>query len=192
MTQLFVPREGLEAARAGVRGRTIQLRLARPEDAEFIFALRKDEDRTRHLSAIGADVESQRAWLRGYQEREASGSELYFIIEDGAGEPAGTLRIYDYRGDSFSWGSWIIRAGTAPAVAMESALCVYELAFGPLGFQRCHFEVRKGNERVIAFHTRFGARIASEDELAYHFTYGKDDYAAARARYAKFLPANPD
>lgn len=182
--------EGLRAARAGLRGRTIGLRLATPQDAGFLYALRKDEERTRHLSAIGADVEAQRQWLERYQARESAGEEFYFIICDPSGEPVGALRIYDYRGDSFSWGSWIIRAGTAPSVAMESALCVYEFAFGPLGFERCHFEVRKGNERVIAFHTRFGARVTGEDEAAHHFTFTKGDYAATRARYAKFLPNN--
>ena len=175
-------------AREGVAGRTIRLRLATPDDADFIFALRKDEDRTRHLSAIGDDVESQRRYLAGYQARERAGAELYFIICDAAGDAVGTLRIYDYRGNSFSWGSWLIRPGTPPAVAMESALCVYELAFGPLGFERCHFEVRKGNERVIAFHTRFGAVQSGEDELAWQFTFSKADYAASRARYAKYLP----
>jgi RimJ/RimL family protein N-acetyltransferase len=188
---LVVPAAGLAAARAGVRGRTIRMRLARPDDAQFIYDIRSDEDRTRHRSAIGADVASQRAWLERYLEREATGSEFYFVIEDASG-PVGALRLYDYRGDSFSWGSWIIRPGTHPSVAMESALCVYELAFGPLGFERAHFEVRKGNERVIAFHERFGARRVGEDELHYLFNFGKDDYAAARKRYAKFLPAQPD
>ena len=182
------PAVGLLAARQGLRGRTIGMRLARPEDAEFIFELRRDEERTRHLSAIGDDVESQREWLRRYQQREQEGREFYFLIEHPPGTPVGALRIYDYQGDSFSWGSWIIRAGTPPAVAMESALCVYEFAFGPLGFERCHFEVRKGNERVIAFHTRFGAKPVGEDDLSWKFSFSRVDYAAARARYGKFLP----
>jgi RimJ/RimL family protein N-acetyltransferase len=176
-------------ARDGLRGRTIRLRLAEPEDAEFIFALRRDEDRSRHLSAIGPDVESQRQWLLRYKERERAGAEYYFVICAEGGDAVGTLRIYDCRGDSFSWGSWIIRAGAPASIAMESALCVYEFAFGPLGLERCEFEVRKGNERVIAFHTRFGARMTGEDDLSYKFSFSKTDYAAARPRYAKFLPA---
>lgn len=180
--------EAIGIARAGLRGRSIRMRLAEPGDARLIYDLRKDEERSRHLSAIGADVAAQRAWLDRYKERERAGEEFYFVICDAAGDAVGALRIYDYRGDSFSWGSWIIRAGTAPSVAMESALCVYEFAFGPLGFERCHFEVRKGNERVIAFHSRFGARVTGEDELALQFSFTKGDYSATRARYAKFLP----
>ena len=171
-----------------VQGRTARLRLATEADAPFIFKLRHDESRNRYLSTIGDEVAAQAVWLRKYKEREARGEEYYFIIEDAAGEPRGTLRIYDYRGDSFSWGSWIIAPGAPPALAIESALLVYEFAFGQLGFRNCHFEVRKGNERVVAFHERFGARKSGEDELAYQFTYPREAYDAIRARYARYLP----
>lgn len=165
------------------------MRLATESDAEFIFTLRRDEARNRYVSAIGAELEAQRAWLGNYKERERKGEEYYFIIEKADGAPVGTVRVYDYREDSFSWGSWIIAAGTPPAVAMESALLVYEFAFGRLAFKRCHFEVRKGNDRVIAFHKRFGAEVVGEDASSYQFSYSSEAYEATRARYEKFLPS---
>jgi RimJ/RimL family protein N-acetyltransferase len=171
-----------------LEGRSIRLRLATEDDAAFIHGIRSDPERTRFLSAIDPEVATQARWLRGYKEREARGEEYYFIIEQASGAPVGTVRVYDFRGESFSWGSWLIVPGTPPAVAMESALLVYEFAFGALGFARCHFEVRKGNDRVIAFHTRFGARDAGEDEASRQFTYSRADYEALRPRYAKFLP----
>jgi RimJ/RimL family protein N-acetyltransferase len=171
-----------------LQGRTTRLRLATVADAAFIHALRRDEARTRFLSAVAPEVQAQADWLAAYKAREAKGSEYYFVIEQGE-SPVGTVRIYDYRGDSFSWGSWLIKPDTPPAVAMESALLVYEFAFGERGFARCHFEVRKGNERVIAFHKRFGARETGEDELSTQFAYTREAYEALRPRYAKFLPA---
>jgi len=33
--------------------------------------------------------------------------------------------------------------------------------------------VRKGNNKVIAFHKRFGAKIVNEDELNYYFIFEK-------------------
>ncbi len=170
-----------------LQGRTTRLRLATVADAAFIHALRRDEDRTRFLSAVGPEVQAQADWLAAYKLREAKGGEYYFVIEHGT-TPAGTVRLYDYRGDSFSWGSWIIAAGTPPAVAMESALLVYEFAFGELGFRRCHFQVRKGNERVIAFHKRFGAVETGGDDASLDFAYAREGYEAVRARYEKFLP----
>ncbi len=172
-------------------GRTIRLRLATVADAAFIHALRSDQERTRFLSAISPEVAAQAEWLRQYKEREEHGEEYYFIIEDAGKQSVGTLRLYDIRGDSFSWGSWLIAPGTAPAVAMESALLVYEFAFGPLGLGGCHFEVRKGNDRVAAFHKRFGARETGEDEMSRQFAFTREDYEAVRQRYEKFLPAPP-
>jgi RimJ/RimL family protein N-acetyltransferase len=175
-----------------IHGRNIALRLASVEDAAFINGLRRDEERNRYISRVDDDVAAQAKWLAGYKVREAKGEEYYFIIELADGTPVGTVRIYDYRGDSFSWGSWVIAPGTPPTVAMESALLVYEFAFGPLGFKRCHFQVRKGNERVSAFHKRFGAQVVSENDLEYEFTYSREGYAGVRPRYAKFLPEEPE
>jgi RimJ/RimL family protein N-acetyltransferase len=189
MTGTTLSPQALAAARAGVRGRSMRLRVARPEDAQLIFDLRKDEHRARHLSAIGDDVESQREWLRGYVEREERGEELYYVIEH-AGIGVGTARLYDFRGDTLMWGSWLIRPGTAPSVGLESALCVYQLVFDVLGFDFLESTVRKVNERVVAFHDRIGARIAGEVESGrqFRFVLDRDDHAAIRRRYAKFVP----
>jgi RimJ/RimL family protein N-acetyltransferase len=173
-----------------LQGRTIRLRLATVADAAFINALRRDEHHNRYVSHVEDDVQAQARWLEAYKRREEKGEEYYFIIELADGTPSGTVRIYDYRGDSFSWGSWIIARGTPPAVAMESALLVYEFAFGPLAFTRCHFQVRKGNERVVAFHKRFGAEVVAEDDLEYRFDYTREGYTAIRHHYAKFLPGH--
>ena len=167
--------------------RTIQVRLAREGDAAFILSLRQDEKKSRHLSSVHNSLSLQQQWLRDYLAREREGREYYFIIVDRENEPLGTVRLYDFREDSFCWGSWILKDGAPTAAAIESALMVYEIAFGRLAFQQSHFDVRKANSKVVEFHLRFGARIVGEDDLNYYFKYDKATYEATRTRYQRFL-----
>jgi RimJ/RimL family protein N-acetyltransferase len=170
-----------------VFGKNIKMRLVDECDAEFLISLRVDPRKNKHLSHVDDDVEKQRLWIKEYKPREKAKLEYYFIVEDNQGEPVGCLRIYDFQGESFSWGSWIVKDGSPSYVAIESALQVYEYAFYQLGFEKCHFEVQKGNDRVKAFHERFGAMVSSEDELQHFFTYSKSDYEAIKPKYRRFL-----
>lgn len=170
-----------------LRGRTIRFRDATVEDAGFILGLRTDAEKSRHLSSVSGRLDDQRDWLRRYAE---GSGQAYFIIEDAEGGPLGTVRLYDAQGDSFCWGSWIL-AGDAPAAAIESALLVYAYAIDVLGFRAAHFQVNRGNERVWAFHERFGAVRVAEDELEYRYTLSLDAIAASRKRYGRYLPLSP-
>lgn len=167
--------------------RHVRLRLAVEADAEFILSLRQDATRNRHLSSVDDDVDRQRAWLRDYKLREREGREYYFLILGEDDEPLGTVRLYDFQGDSFCWGSWILKQGAPAFAAIESALMVYEIAFGRLPFSRSHFDVRKANRKVVDFHLRFGARVVGEDALNYYFSYDRETYLATKARYGRFL-----
>ncbi|MFP3553205.1 GNAT family N-acetyltransferase [Paraburkholderia sp. SIMBA_049] len=173
-------------------GKSIRLRYAEPADAEFVLSLRLDERRNRFINRTATEVEKQAAWFTAYKERERAGAEHYFIIELLDRTPVGTVRIYDYRGDSFCWGSWLIKPDAPSQVAIESALNIYEFAFCSLGFRKSHFDVRRDNERVVAFHQRFGARILLSDEQDYFFEFTKEAYEKVRTKYRKFLPANID
>jgi len=158
-----------------------------PEDAEFVMELRLDERRNRYLSPIDHDLEKQRKWIEAYKQREHAGREYYFVIQDSDRTDIGLVRLYDFRDDSFSWGSWLLSPDAPTYAAIESALLVYEFAFHATGFNRSHFEVLKGNTKVLQFHTRFGATIAGEDERAYYLEYTKEGYQLTRRRYMRFL-----
>lgn len=138
------------------------------EDAEFILTLRSDPELNRHLSTTSQDVTSQRKWITEYKQRQADDKEYYFIISK-SGEKVGTIRAYDFRGDSFCWGSWIIARGTAPQVALASVILIYDFAFDQLGFAKSHFDVRRDNASVRRFHLRMGAEIIDSDELNDYF-----------------------
>ena len=169
-------------------GKNLNLRTARPDDAPFILALRTQAHKARHLSTVANDLTAQRSWLESYQERERQGQEYYFVIEDKQQQPLGLVRVYDLKPHSFCWGSWIISDHAPTTTAIESALQVYEFGFGTLGYQQAHFDVRKANTRVIAFHQRLGATIVDEDQHNYYFHYRLADYQPIRQKYRRYLP----
>lgn len=167
-----------------VQGNTLAFRNARVDDAEFILSLRTDIDKSRYLNATANDVAAQRAWLDNYA---SLAGQVYFIIEH-EGADIGTVRLYDAQGESFCWGSWILKDGRPKQAAVESALMVYAYAVNYLGFKAAHFDVRKGNDRVLKFHERFQARRVAENELDYFYTIDGAAIQNSLETLSSFLP----
>lgn len=168
-------------------GKNINLRTVNISDAEFVFQMRHDEVKTKYLSKIKGTLESQKNWILDYLKREQEYKEYYFVIESKDQEPLGLVRMYDFQEKSFCWGSWIIKANAPQSTAIESALQIYEFSFYQLNFLQSHFDVRKNNSKVVAFHQRFGAHIIKENELDYFFVYLREDYEKIKNKYKKFL-----
>jgi RimJ/RimL family protein N-acetyltransferase len=168
---------------AQIVGKTLQFRDANLADAAFILSLRTDAERSRHLSAVSADLADQQDWLAHYAQAE---DQAYFIIEHQQ-EAIGTVRLYDPQGDSFCWGSWILKSTSTSHAALESALMVYAYAVDHLGFRAAHFDVRQGNERVWKFHERFGAKRVAETALDYYYQIKSEAISASRYHYRRFL-----
>jgi RimJ/RimL family protein N-acetyltransferase len=167
-----------------VRGKTLIFRDATVEDAALILNLRTDEKKGRFLSATSDSLEVQQAWLRAYA---VSTGQAYFIIER-EGQAIGTVRLYDPRGKSFCWGSWIIADGQPASVAMESALMVYAYALDCLGYEQAHFDVRAANEKVWKFHERFGAKRLRQVGDDFFYELSMDSIQLSMERYKRFLP----
>jgi RimJ/RimL family protein N-acetyltransferase len=174
-----------EAMKPYIRGKSIYFREVCLDDAEFIVSMRTNPSKSKYLSTTPLSVEKQRTFISDYLQ---SSTDFYFIICDWAGQPLGTIRLYDVIEDSFCWGSWILSDNHPPTAAVESALLMYDFAFFSLHYSRSHFDVRKGNSRVVDFHTRFGARVVREDELNIYFNYERDRYLSTREKYRRFLP----
>ncbi len=168
-----------------LEGRSIHLRAATPDDAGFVLALRSDTTRTRHLHAVQPDLQAQRDWIA---RAHADPLQLYCVICAAGDEALGLVRLYDPQGDSICWGSWLIRDGAPASTAIESALLVYLHAL-ERGYRRSHFDVRIGNDRVIRFHTGFGATEVRRTEQDIFFTIGEDAIRAALHKYRRYLPA---
>lgn len=170
-----------------LQSNTVSLRLIEEDDAEFVVKLRTDEKLNRFISAIEDDINAQKRWIRNYKIDEAKKSQFYFIIERNDGVRCGTVRIYDIREDSFSWGSWVLNAQKTRFSAVESAFLVYQFGFGQLGFSKCHFEVMKGNERVMSFHEKMGAIKVSEDDNFVFYTISKESVHTASVAFKRIL-----
>lgn len=169
-------------------GKNIDMRTIETKDADFIFEMRQNEKKTKYLSKIEGTIENQKQWILNYKIREQASKEFYFIIESKGRVPLGLIRIYDLKEKSFCWGSWLIKENAPQATAIESALLIYEFGFYTLGFLQSHFDVRKENFKVIAFHQRFGATIINENELDFFFSYDKENYEKIKKKYIKYLP----
>ncbi|WP_127555569.1 GNAT family N-acetyltransferase [Saccharospirillum alexandrii] len=165
-----------------LESKTIRLRLVEESDAPFILSLRLDERYNQFLSKVMADVESQKSWIKKYKEDESVGNQYYFIIERLDGSPCGTVRVYDLKDDSFCWGSWILNENKTRFSAIESALLVYDFGFQNLGFKKSHFDVMKGNDKVIKFHKQMGAIETGEDEDNYYFEIYKESVDGVKER----------
>lgn len=165
-------------------GRTIQLRNVTPKDAEFIVRVRTNEKKSRFISNTSNDVGNQLKWIESYL---VSKGQAYFMITDLHNRPLGTVRIYDQQDNSFCWGSWVVIEEAPSHCAIESALLVYIYAL-ELGFERAHFDVRKGNLSVIKFHERFGAERSGETQEDIMFSISKEKILNTLDRFKKYLP----
>jgi hypothetical protein len=125
-------------------------------------------------------------WLDMY---EKDFSQVYFIIKDKFLNKIGTVRLYDIKNKSFSWGSWIIKDGSPFYYAIESALIVYSFAKF-LGFTEAHFEVRKKNESVWKFHESFGAQRYRSSNNNFYYKINSYSIENSLNKYKKFLPNN--
>jgi RimJ/RimL family protein N-acetyltransferase len=172
---------------ARIEGPNLTLRLIRPEDADYIHALRTDPAYNRHLSEVRGTAEDQRRWIEGYKAREAALRELYYVIERKDGTRCGLVRLYDIRADSFTWGSWILDCNKTRKAALESALLVYMVAFDGLRLPKAQFDVRRDNANTLSFHKRFGATETHETVQDIYFIYPRSRFDADRAEYLAIL-----
>ena len=174
--------------------KTIKFKLVEESDAEFICELRANPELNKHISQSSADIQAQRDWIRNYKMRETNNEEYYFIIcRNDNNQRVGTIRLYDFKDNpkSFCWGSWILNENKTPSAAIESALLIYRLGFEILGFEQSHFDVRKDNQKVSAFHVKLGAVKVAENDLDIFYVFPKAQYHSLKTKYQKFL-ASPD
>jgi len=165
-----------------LEARTIRLRLVDINDAEFILRLRRDDRYNRFLTQVSDDIAAQVSWIESYKDEEAKGRQYYFIIERLDGTPCGTVRVYDLKESSFSWGSWILNEDKTRYAALESAFLIYKFGFDSLKYEQSHFEVMKGNDGVVSFHKKMGAIEVGQDEINFYFNIDKAAVEAAWSR----------
>jgi hypothetical protein len=168
-----------------IQGKNIVMRAATPTDAEFVYELRTTDEKTRYLNRIEGTVDDQRLWLeRSY----ADPSQFYFVIESKSGERLGLFRIQVLDEDRFGMGSWIMRPGVSAMAVVESYVLTLHFAVATMDFTSSRFDVRLGNEKVIRFHRRMGARELRRTKTDAYFAMDHDSIQAVLHRFAEYLP----
>lgn len=169
-----------------INGKHIDLRPVTTDDADFILSLRLNPELSQYLSPVENNVEKQTQWVKKSIENP---QEWYFIIQNKKAERVGTIRIYNIKGNVFCWGSWIVIPTARSYASLESIVLLYQYAFFELGFECTHFDVRKNNQKAIAFYLRFGAQITHEDEDNYFLIYTKNDLTEKLPEYTTAINA---
>lgn len=162
-------------------------RLVEEDDYEFIFHLRNDKERGRHLSKIREDAESQRIWIKKYKLRERRGDEFYFIALDPENnERMGVFRLYNFTNGSFSTGSWLYKPGLRNQPIIGN-IVGKEIGFDFLNFEKCIFDVRKENATVLAYHKLFNPVLVHEDDLNFYFELSKSSFDETKLKLLKLF-----
>ncbi|NTW72271.1 MAG: GNAT family N-acetyltransferase [Eubacteriaceae bacterium] len=154
-----------------LQGKIINLRLVSTEDAEFILSLRKNPLLNQHISSTEISVEEQKNWLRAYKSREELGQEVYFIVENKAHHPVGTVRIYkiDPGKNECTWGSFILNENRPENSSAEVISLSAGFVFDELKLQKIKLDVRRENSKAIHIYEKYGFKRVAEDDLDYYY-----------------------
>jgi hypothetical protein len=170
-----------------VLGKNIYLRNVVEEDAQFLLDLRLCPKKNKYISKTSAQLEDQLNWLRSY---ELSDDQAYFAICDYSGKKLGCIRMYDPKGSSYCWGSWLMVNGLGPLVAIESVILLY--AYGRhLGFNESRIYVQNGNKHTWRFHEKFStAELVKTDAIYRHYIINEYKINSLLDKYS-FLLTSP-
>lgn len=170
-----------------ITGTAITLRLIGPDDAGFLFGLRRDPDLSRHLSPVAGTVEDQRRWIESYRERERAGTEAYYIVETLSGTRCGTIRLYGVGEHEFTWGSFILDGNKPAKAALEVTVRSLDLGFGHFGCDVAMIDVKHDNRRALEFYRRFGMETYDEDDDLVYLRYTKQAFEKRRDEYLEIV-----
>ena len=175
---------------ARVEGPNLILRLIKPDDAAYVHSLRTNPLYNSHLSKVTGNVQDQRAWIEGYQAREAARQEFYYVIERKDGMRCGLVRLYDFDVESFSWGSWVLDENKPRKAALESAVLSFGIGFDALGMHAANVDVRVANEHAEAFYRRLGMVETHRTDQDIFFNYTREQFETGRTHHLKQLSEN--
>ena len=163
------------------------LRLIEVEDYRFLYEIRNDSVRNQYVSSINEDIVAQKVWLENYKLRELKGEEFYFVVGTENKQLFGTTRLYDFKNGSFTIGSWVFKESSPEGLAILGDIIAREIGFDVLGFDRCQFEVRKNNKKVLNYHKLWKPKLIFEDDLNYYFELTKKEFNLSKLKFLKLL-----
>lgn len=134
--------------RHGLRLRPVDL-----DDAAFIIAQRTHPRARSYLGDTSPNIDDQRAWIATQRQRS---QDVYWICENQAGTPLGTIGVYDIEKCQGEWGRFVIREGSKAAPGC--LLLALTEAFETMGLADVVCTTVASNARAITFYERAGLR----------------------------------
>lgn len=136
-----------------IKGKTIILRIADAEDAEFTLKIRQDTTNTVHIPALYVDYNQQLKWL---DEQKNSNDSYFFVITRLTGERIGTFSLYNIVGDIGETGRMIIRGNQLET--LEACILFHDFAFEIAKMNRLYSEIESDNYAAIGLANKVGAK----------------------------------
>lgn len=153
----------------------LQVRFVQEEDAEFITKLRTDARLSRFIHQTDNDIEVQKKWIRSYKEREALGTDYYFMYLQND-ERLGVNRLYDITENEFTGGSFVFKPKCPIECPIFATLISFDIAFNLLDKKVANGDIRLGNKKVIKFHKLLNVEFTTQDELNQYYVYSRDTF----------------
>jgi diamine N-acetyltransferase len=166
VTSVSTATHGYASGAMELRGRHVQLRPLRPDDAEITLRWRAS-DRASLLNRGATTIEAQRAWIANRPK-----TELNFVIELRSGRPVGMLSLVDIdevnrRAEPARFLIGEPEAVRGLPVAVEAMRLLYGLVFDQLGLRRVYGTVAADNALMIKWQKFLGMR--EEGRLREHY-----------------------
>lgn len=145
-----------------ISGLLVRLRALSRDDTERMRSWRNDPlvnqgliDRA-HISAA-----AQERWFQRVTEAQAEGSEIWFIVETLRGRAIGATYLTDVDGRAGT-AQWNLFIGDAAhrhgGWSVDTAVCLFDHAFGDLGLRRIWCRILESNQAAQALNRRLGFR----------------------------------
>lgn len=132
-----------------VRGPTLTLRYAGPDDAAAMFELARDPEVTRFFAWRYEHPREAEEWVAGLPARREAGTLLDFLVVHREHGPVGVTGLSELarRDRRATVGTWFGRAHWGTGVNRESKALIAAAAFGPLGLERLTAYTSTANPR---------------------------------------------
>jgi ribosomal-protein-alanine N-acetyltransferase len=158
-----------------IRGPSLTLRYARPEDAPALYGLGTDPEVSRFFSwGPYTDPSEASAFIDRLREHREAGERLEFVIVDDSDTPIGITGLSEFsrRDRRAVIGTWLGRRHWGSGANADSKALVLALAFRSLGLQRVSAYAHPENTRSLSALERLGF-VQEGTLVAWHLHQGE-------------------
>ena len=158
-------------------GKYIDLKSVCCDDASFIIDIRSNNNKTRFLHKIDADIKKQKEWIKNQIDREY---DYYFVYKDKNGNNKGLASIYniDIDNKNAEFGRWISNGNVFEN--LEAVILLFDFAFKNFDIDYIYLRMMQGNDYVSSFWKTFGAQHIG---LVYEMDLNIDKWIVTKVDY---------